>query len=81
MPNCKVYKKEDIPDEYHWKNNRRIAPVVVVADNGWMIQTNGSYPYTEPLGRFFIFINQSILFIHSAVIMRHLNFSWNAWLQ
>ncbi|KAM7533305.1 hypothetical protein Aperf_G00000123950 [Anoplocephala perfoliata] len=50
MPNCKVYKKTDIPDEYHFKNNDRIAPVIVIADPGWVIQTNESNPYQEPMG-------------------------------
>ncbi|KAM3171046.1 hypothetical protein ACTXT7_017387, partial [Hymenolepis weldensis] len=46
---CKVYKKEDIPDEYHYKNNSRIAPIVVIAEEGWMLQTNESKPYTGNL--------------------------------
>nr|CDS33667.2 ectonucleotide pyrophosphatase:phosphodiesterase [Hymenolepis microstoma] len=46
---CKVYKREEIPDEYHYKHNDRIAPIVVIAEEGWMIQTNESKPYTGDL--------------------------------
>ena len=28
-PHMNVYKKEDIPDEYHWKHNRRIPPIFI----------------------------------------------------
>ncbi|VDN14515.1 unnamed protein product [Dibothriocephalus latus] len=40
------HKKEKIPESYHYKNNPRIAPIVVIADLGWMIQT---IPYTNTL--------------------------------
>ncbi|VDO00828.1 unnamed protein product [Rodentolepis nana] len=43
---CKVYKKEEIPDEYHYKNNDRVAPIVVIAEKGWMLLTNESNPFT-----------------------------------
>ncbi|PIK33351.1 hypothetical protein BSL78_29837 [Apostichopus japonicus] len=33
----KVYKKEEIPEQYHYKNNVRVPPIVVVADEGWMV--------------------------------------------
>ncbi|VDL64687.1 unnamed protein product [Hymenolepis diminuta] len=46
---CKVYKKEEIPDEYHYKRNDRIAPIVVIAEEGWMLQTNKSKPFTGSL--------------------------------
>ena len=31
----KVYKKKDIPSEFYYRNNRRIAPIVIVAEEGW----------------------------------------------
>ena len=34
----KVYKKEDIPDDLHYKNHYRITPIVIVADNGWLLK-------------------------------------------
>ncbi|KAL5106787.1 Bis 5'-adenosyl triphosphatase enpp4 [Taenia crassiceps] len=49
LPNCDVYKKADIPDNYHFKNNSRIAPIVVLPHIGWMVQTNASDPYKDTL--------------------------------
>lgn len=35
--NFTVYKKEEIPELYHYKNNRRILPIFLLADEGWDI--------------------------------------------
>lgn len=32
-----VYKKEDIPEHFHYTHNRRITPIFAVADKGWQI--------------------------------------------
>jgi len=32
-----VYKKEDVPEYLHYSNNRRIAPIVGILDNGWSL--------------------------------------------
>lgn len=32
-----VYKKEDIPEFWHYKNNRRVMPILCVADEGWSV--------------------------------------------
>jgi len=37
VPHMSVYKKEDIPDRYHYKNHYRIKDVLLVADEGWTI--------------------------------------------
>ena len=37
LPHVKVFKKEDIPEKWHYKHNRRILPILGVADEGWMI--------------------------------------------
>lgn len=37
LNNFKVYKKNEIPEEYHYQNNRRIAPLLIVAEEGWTI--------------------------------------------
>ncbi|XP_035686327.1 ectonucleotide pyrophosphatase/phosphodiesterase family member 5-like [Branchiostoma floridae] len=39
-PHLKVYYKEDIPAQYHYRHNRRIMPVIAVADPGWTIVQN-----------------------------------------
>ena len=30
-----VYRKEEIPEHFHYKNNPRIMPVLIMADEGW----------------------------------------------
>ncbi|XP_067126662.1 ectonucleotide pyrophosphatase/phosphodiesterase family member 5-like [Centruroides vittatus] len=36
-PNMSVYKKEEIPERWHYKNHRRIMPILAVADEGYLI--------------------------------------------
>ena len=36
----KLYRKEEIPDRFHYRNNRRITPLLGVADDGWKIVRN-----------------------------------------
>lgn len=33
----RVFKKYEIPDEWHYKNHDRVAPITAVADFGWFI--------------------------------------------
>lgn len=40
----KVFRKEDIPEEYHWKNNRRIPPIFIDPEVGWVITSSRSDP-------------------------------------
>ena len=40
----KVFRKEDIPDEYHWKNNRRIPPIFIDPEVGWAVTQSRSDP-------------------------------------
>jgi len=35
-----VYKKKEVPVQYHYQHNRRIAPIIVVANEGWEIYQN-----------------------------------------
>ena len=50
-----VYKKDEIPDRYHYSNNVRIPPILLVPDDGWWInynsslQLNGSHGYDNDL--------------------------------
>ncbi|MFQ6677313.1 MAG: ectonucleotide pyrophosphatase/phosphodiesterase [Fidelibacterota bacterium] len=37
VPHMEVYKKEEIPDRYHFKNHYRIKDILLVADEGWYI--------------------------------------------
>ena len=38
-----VYRKEDIPDRYHYRDHRRIPPIVAVAEEGWSISSRSFY--------------------------------------
>ncbi|KAK7152546.1 hypothetical protein R3I93_010693 [Phoxinus phoxinus] len=40
----KVYLKNDVPDRLHYKNNERIQPIILVADEGWTIVKHGNLP-------------------------------------
>lgn len=33
----KVFRKEDIPEEYHWKTHRRIPPIFIDPEVGWVV--------------------------------------------
>ena len=37
-PHMTVYKKENTPDEYHWKHNRRIPPIFIDPEVGWVVR-------------------------------------------
>lgn len=43
-PHMKAYLKDAIPDRLHYRNNERIQPIILVADEGWTIVQNGSLP-------------------------------------
>ena len=36
-PHMKVYMKEDIPESFHWKHNRRIPPIFIDPAVGWSV--------------------------------------------
>lgn len=38
--NMTVYLKEEIPAQYHFQNNKRIAPLVLLAHSGWMLSVH-----------------------------------------
>nr|KAG5701616.1 hypothetical protein BaRGS_019305 [Batillaria attramentaria] len=35
-----VYRKEEIPEHFHYKDNPRVMPILVLADEGWTLSTN-----------------------------------------
>ncbi|XP_071477232.1 ectonucleotide pyrophosphatase/phosphodiesterase family member 5-like [Diadema antillarum] len=41
-PQMNVYWKEDIPEEYCYRDNRRTSPILIVMDEGWHVWTNRS---------------------------------------
>lgn len=36
-PNLTAYLKSDIPDRLHYRNNDRVQPIILIADEGWTI--------------------------------------------
>ncbi|KAI9008765.1 alkaline-phosphatase-like protein [Phycomyces nitens] len=38
-----VYKKEDIPERYHFRHHTRIPPLLVLPDPGWVLVTHKDY--------------------------------------
>jgi predicted AlkP superfamily pyrophosphatase or phosphodiesterase len=47
-PHLQVYKKADVPARYHYNDNPRITPLVLIADEGWMITTH-AYQAARPM--------------------------------
>ncbi len=41
---AQIYRRENLPVRFHFQNNDRIPPVILVADEGWHIERN---PLTE----------------------------------
>lgn len=39
-PNMAVYKKDDIPEHFHYRHNIRIMPILLEAKEGWTIMQN-----------------------------------------
>jgi len=47
VPNVTVYVKNQIPAKWHFQNNIRIPPILVVSDIGYMMTAKGLHaPYT-----------------------------------
>ncbi|MBN3309096.1 ENPP5 phosphodiesterase, partial [Amia calva] len=44
-PNMTVYKRGELPDRYHYKDNHRIQPIIAEAREGWTIVQNKSGKY------------------------------------
>ncbi|RPA82573.1 Phosphodiest-domain-containing protein [Ascobolus immersus RN42] len=44
-----VYTRETMPERFHYSNNERIAPVIIVPEPGWIITTREEHPdETQP---------------------------------
>ncbi|XP_069014697.1 ectonucleotide pyrophosphatase/phosphodiesterase family member 5 [Embiotoca jacksoni] len=44
-PNMVAYKKEDIPEHFHYQHNIRIMPILLEAKEGWTILQNRTGPF------------------------------------
>ena len=40
VPNLIVYRKAEIPDEFHYKQNRRVMPILIMAPEGYSLCNN-----------------------------------------
>ena len=47
LPHVQAYRKEAVPARLHYSDNRRIPPVVVIADEGWTL-TSQEYVVRNP---------------------------------
>jgi len=48
IPHLQVYLREEVPEHLHYRANPRIPPVVLVADEGWNIETKLGWPKLAP---------------------------------
>ncbi|KAI8806768.1 alkaline-phosphatase-like protein [Cladochytrium replicatum] len=44
-----VWKRDEVPAEFHYSNSQRIAPILLVAELGWHFTLRASYDPTKPL--------------------------------
>ncbi|MFQ5349348.1 MAG: ectonucleotide pyrophosphatase/phosphodiesterase [Thermoanaerobaculia bacterium] len=40
-PHLTVYRKEDVPGEWHYQDSPRIAPIIGLVDGGWRVTSRG----------------------------------------
>jgi predicted AlkP superfamily pyrophosphatase or phosphodiesterase len=46
-PHAKVYRKEEMPARFHYSNSPRIAPLLVLPDEGWTLTTRARFEETK----------------------------------
>jgi predicted AlkP superfamily pyrophosphatase or phosphodiesterase len=42
-PNLRVFKRQDIPARFRFRNNPRVTPIIAIADEGWTITTRSFF--------------------------------------
>jgi predicted AlkP superfamily pyrophosphatase or phosphodiesterase len=47
---AKIYKRQDIPARFNYRNNKRIPPLLVLPDEGWVLTTRKRYEKMESDG-------------------------------
>ena len=48
LPHVAFYKREEIPARYHYRDHPHIAPIIGVADEGWMVTTREQEARRKP---------------------------------
>ena len=57
-PHFATYRKGEVPARFHYDTNARIAPIILMADEGWMFTTRDRYAKHKPMGGAHGFDNQ-----------------------
>ena len=47
-PQLQVYLRDEVPEQFHYRANPRIPPVVLIADDHWMIESKVGWPNFAP---------------------------------
>lgn len=47
---AKIYRKSELPERFHYKNNRRIAPILVLPDESWILTTRKRFDEMKARG-------------------------------
>lgn len=50
-PQANVYRKAEVPARYHYSNSPRIAPLLVLPDEGWTLTTRSEFDEMKAKGR------------------------------
>jgi predicted AlkP superfamily pyrophosphatase or phosphodiesterase len=48
LPHLQVYLREEMPERLHYRRSDRIPPVVLLADDGWNIESKAGWPKRAP---------------------------------
>ena len=59
-PHLAVYRKSEVPARFHYNNNSRITPLVLIADDQWAITTRARFAARPPNGGAHGYDNQLI---------------------
>lgn len=49
-PQAKVYRKSEIPERFHYRNSPRIAPLVVLPEEGWILTSRQRFEAMKEKG-------------------------------
>ncbi len=49
-PQVRIYRKAEIPERYNYRKNRRIAPLIVLPDEGWRISRREEFDVLKKTG-------------------------------
>lgn len=59
-PNMVVYKKEDLPERFHYQHNIRIMPILIESKEGWTIMQNRTGPFMRTYHCVSIFVAEHV---------------------